>query len=72
MAGLGLSLFKGSSMPDEGETAVEETAEPLESPDSEAGDMATQGVMSALEDKNPVAFKDALATLLESMGYSKV
>jgi hypothetical protein len=73
MAALGLGLFKGSSMPDEGKipTSPEEMGEPKGAGDEGPESMASQGVMSALEDKDPVAFKDALSTLLESMGYSK-
>jgi hypothetical protein len=56
--------MSGSSM----STAPDEDMDPGdEGPES----MASQGVMDAMESKDPVAFKDALSTLLESMGYSK-
>jgi hypothetical protein len=45
--------------------------EPKGAGDEGPESMASQGVMDAMESKDPVAFKNALSTLLESMGYSK-
>lgn len=63
--GLGL-LLAGPAPEMKGEKVPEEMP-----PDTEAEDMAAQGVMDAFESKDSAAFKDALTTFLEAAGYSK-
>jgi hypothetical protein len=62
----GLGLLVAGPMPDpKGEKVPEEGLE------SEAEDMAAQGVMDAFAANDPAAFKDSLKTFLEAAGYSK-
>ena len=65
MAGLGLGLFKGSSM------GSEESDEPAGMDDEGPEAMAAKGVMEAIKADDAVAFADAMSTLLDALGYTK-